>query len=319
MRLSSIDAIDLICGDRRPYPGATNQNAALQIARCHVVRHGQSHIGIVNRGRGLAAIVAYRYADRYQVFFEDLLKEFNFSKLDDNKTVEDADYWKDHLKCIIEKIEQYDIEDLEESINRSKALIDNIFNIESTFDDIAAKEIIKEYVKICGDKSRRTKAENLLKAKSFKYSDLLELAGLGPIGKELSQLPALDVIIPAAASGIRSVYFGEKLKEYVDRVFGLAKNWKREFNEYKAKNRLIDYNDMERLFLKLLNYKEISEEIKNRYKLLLVDEFQDSSPIQVKIFDKLSELVERSIWVGDPKQAIYAFRGSDALLINFLL
>ncbi|HUX59441.1 MAG TPA: UvrD-helicase domain-containing protein [Bacteroidales bacterium] len=257
-------------------------------------------------------------SDQDIIFFEDLLKEFNFSKLEDNKTVEDVDYWKDHLKSIIEKIEQYDIEDLDESINRSKALIDNIFNIESSFDDIAAKEVIKEYVKICGDKSRRAKAENLLKAKFFKYSDLLELAGLGPIGKELSQLPALDVIISAAASGIRSGNFGEKLKEYVDRVFGLAKNWKREFNEYKAKNRLIDYNDMERLFLKLLNYKEISEEIKNRYKLLLVDEFQDSSPIQVKIFDKLSELVERSIWVGDPKQAIYAFRGSDALLIKSL-
>ncbi|MDO9341778.1 MAG: UvrD-helicase domain-containing protein, partial [Bacteroidales bacterium] len=113
-------------------------------------------------------------------------------------------------------------------------------------------------------------------------------------------------------------YEGEKLKEYIDHVFGLAKNWKREFIDYKAKNSLIDYNDMERLFLKLLNYKEISEEIKYRYKLLLVDEFQDSSPIQVKIFDKLSEMVERSIWVGDPKQAIYAFRGSDALLIKSL-
>jgi hypothetical protein len=59
----------------------------------------------------------------------------------------------------------------------------------------------------------------------------------------------------------------------------------------------------------------VANEIKDTYKLVFVDEFQDSNPVQLKIFDKLSELVEKSIWVGDPKQAIYGFRGSDAQLI----
>jgi len=50
------------------------------------------------------------------------------------------------------------------------------------------------------------------------------------------------------------------------------------------------------------------------YRYLFVDEYQDCSPIQVKIFDRMSELMERSYWVGDYKQAIYGFRGSDITL-----
>jgi ATP-dependent exoDNAse (exonuclease V) beta subunit len=52
----------------------------------------------------------------------------------------------------------------------------------------------------------------------------------------------------------------------------------------------------------------------------MVDEFQDSNPIQLKIFNQLSELLAdvngHSYWVGDPKQAIYGFRGADTELVN---
>jgi ATP-dependent exoDNAse (exonuclease V) beta subunit len=48
----------------------------------------------------------------------------------------------------------------------------------------------------------------------------------------------------------------------------------------------------------------------------MVDEFQDTNPIQLSLFLALNELVGRSIWVGDSKQAIYRFRGTDPLLMN---
>lgn len=56
------------------------------------------------------------------------------------------------------------------------------------------------------------------------------------------------------------------------------------------------------------------DEIRMGYRYLFVDEYQDCSPIQVKIFDRLSELMVHSYWVGDYKQAIYGFRGSDITL-----
>ena len=46
-----------------------------------------------------------------------------------------------------------------------------------------------------------------------------------------------------------------------------------------------------------------------------VDEFQDTSPLQLALFVALSQIAQTSAWVGDPKQAIYGFRGADPELI----
>lgn len=57
-------------------------------------------------------------------------------------------------------------------------------------------------------------------------------------------------------------------------------------------------------------------EIAVAFKLIMVDEFQDLSPVQLAIFSKLSTIIKNSIWVGDPKQSIYGFRDLDAALFN---
>lgn len=249
-------------------------------------------------------------------FFEKLLKEFCFSRSDDTYSKEDPEYWKTHLRCIIEKIVQYDITNLHESNINSKKLLDSIFISNDDFNENSAREMLKVYVTICGDAKRKKCAENLIRSVPFRYSDILDLAMLAPCQAEKNNIANLDSIISAAEHALQSKKFGDMLRDYSDRIFGLAKAWLDSYNDYKAKNRLIDYNDMESLFLELLGKDEVAGEIRSSYKLVLVDEFQDSSPVQVKIFDRLSELVERSIWVGDPKQAIYGFRGSDALLIS---
>jgi exodeoxyribonuclease V beta subunit len=56
------------------------------------------------------------------------------------------------------------------------------------------------------------------------------------------------------------------------------------------------------------------ESLRSRFKVALIDEFQDTDPVQWKIFHKL--FGERAggtsmVVVGDPKQAIYGFRGGD--------
>ncbi len=49
-----------------------------------------------------------------------------------------------------------------------------------------------------------------------------------------------------------------------------------------------------------------------RYRIALVDEFQDTDPLQLRIFNRIFGADERPlIFVGDPKQAIYGFRGAD--------
>ena len=108
---------------------------------------------------------------------------------------------------------------------------------------------------------------------------------------------------------------------YIEAIFRLAKEWRDDYIVYKKANHIISYNDMERLFLHLItDEQEVKDYIRNNYRLVMVDEFQDSNPIQLKIFNRLSELIApadgHSYWVGDPKQAVYGFRGADTDFVN---
>jgi len=61
--------------------------------------------------------------------------------------------------------------------------------------------------------------------------------------------------------------------------------------------------------------KELAQNLAKKYPFALVDEFQDTDPVQYQIFREIyddSKESESSLcMIGDPKQAIYAFRGAD--------
>ena len=64
----------------------------------------------------------------------------------------------------------------------------------------------------------------------------------------------------------------------------------------------------------------MAEVISEEFDLLVVDEFQDTNPIQLALFIRLAALVKHgAVWVGDVKQAIYGFRGSDPALMDAVL
>ena len=48
-----------------------------------------------------------------------------------------------------------------------------------------------------------------------------------------------------------------------------------------------------------------------RWPIVMVDEFQDTDPVQWKVIDRAFTGRSTLILIGDPKQAIYAFRGGD--------
>ncbi|HNV71869.1 MAG TPA: UvrD-helicase domain-containing protein, partial [Candidatus Ozemobacteraceae bacterium] len=55
-------------------------------------------------------------------------------------------------------------------------------------------------------------------------------------------------------------------------------------------------------------------QIQNRFRVALIDEFQDTDPVQWNIFRRLffeSDQHHTLVLIGDPKQAIYGFRGAD--------
>lgn len=94
------------------------------------------------------------------------------------------------------------------------------------------------------------------------------------------------------------------------------------YREEKKNRGLLDYNDLENFALRLL-YKnlecteasDLSLSIKEKYKYIFIDEYQDVNELQDKIFAGLSTPTNRFM-VGDIKQSIYGFRGSEPRLFS---
>jgi ATP-dependent exoDNAse (exonuclease V) beta subunit len=82
---------------------------------------------------------------------------------------------------------------------------------------------------------------------------------------------------------------------------------------------VLDFADQEHQLLTLLDHPEVAAVLEDELDLLMVDEFQDTSPIQLALFLKLARFARRVYWVGDVKQAIYGFRGSDTALMQAIL
>ena len=51
--------------------------------------------------------------------------------------------------------------------------------------------------------------------------------------------------------------------------------------------------------------------MRQRWPIVLVDEFQDTDPVQWQVLDRAFSGHATLVLIGDPKQAIYAFRGGD--------
>lgn len=101
---------------------------------------------------------------------------------------------------------------------------------------------------------------------------------------------------------------------FIRTVFVCAAEALAAYQSHKAERGLVDFIDQEALALEALGLPEVRELIGERIGRLFVDEFQDSSPLQLAVFAALAPLVDGSTWVGDPKQAIYGFRNADSAL-----
>ncbi|MBD2256957.1 UvrD-helicase domain-containing protein [Pseudanabaena sp. FACHB-2040] len=87
--------------------------------------------------------------------------------------------------------------------------------------------------------------------------------------------------------------------------------WVREYLQAaKYQQRLLDFNDLEVHALKALAHPEVQTYYAQRWKVFLIDEFQDTNPIQGQFLEILTAQATLTI-VGDAKQSIYGFRRAD--------
>lgn len=92
------------------------------------------------------------------------------------------------------------------------------------------------------------------------------------------------------------------------------------YNEYLKANNSMDFDDLLNFTLKILKEnKTVLDAYQERYKYILVDEFQDTNIIQYELILLLGSKYKNVFIVGDPDQSIYGFRGANYENYTFFL
>ena len=252
----------------------------------------------------------YRYAETYNIIFSG--KE--------QKSGINYEFWKEDLCKVLDFIQWYGIDDeqLEKSLETTDGIIKCLepkagFSLDNPPSILSALLSQTLSAVNAARKSQKKTAQQaflgILNLNQLSIDDVKEWSAIiadrnieTDESREFNEWANEVTMFPASIANDQ--------RKYASLIFRLASRWQKEYRQYKDQHHLIDFNDMEEMFLKLLGMSEVQNDIKARYTHLFVDEFQDSNPIQVRIFQKLSELLN-ACYVGDKKQAIYSFRGSD--------
>ncbi|MHA6762771.1 ATP-dependent helicase [Streptacidiphilus sp. PAMC 29251] len=74
---------------------------------------------------------------------------------------------------------------------------------------------------------------------------------------------------------------------------------------------VLDYSELVHRAVLLAERPEVREQLRRQYRVVYVDEYQDTDPAQVRLLHALAGDGRELVAVGDPDQSIYAFRGAD--------
>lgn len=122
----------------------------------------------------------------------------------------------------------------------------------------------------------------------------------GRFGNDELRKELVDSVV-ALGSFLCEIFTAPDARVLKDLLVGYAQK----LDAYKQEHRCFGFGDL------LVLAKKALETQKSRFKCVLVDEYQDTSPIQEQLVKLLSRNTELFV-VGDPKQSIYGFRGADA-------
>lgn len=173
----------------------------------------------------------------------------------------------------------------------------------------ACYRLLKEF----GDRRRMPGTNHVFEIKDM-VNDILEINEWS----ELSYANALECVSVGITNRIPVTDFGEFISPMLEYGAGVPKNYAsilqdiyKAYINYMRRKNLIDFNMMIVDFLTML---EEDASIRTRaqymFDYLIVDEAQDTSQIQAKILFMLAEKHRNILFVGDPRQSIYQWRGA---------
>ena len=133
-----------------------------------------------------------------------------------------------------------------------------------------------------------------------------------PLG--FPELEALIARLDRLRAAVGAIAEAEKAWDFADQRRVIL-NLREKARAFKRDHGLIGFDDMiEDVCLALREKPELVRALRQQYRFCLVDEFQDTDPLQWEIFRRVfleSDGANPLYLIGDPKQAIYRFRGGD--------
>lgn len=135
-------------------------------------------------------------------------------------------------------------------------------------------------------------------------------------GGENKRFPSKRVVISILS---KSVNKGLGIEELVEAEYGHFHDFAGDlqtialhYQRFKLEHSLMDYDDLLVNWRRILEeFPEVHEELANRFSHIMVDEYQDTNPIQAAIVRLMAAKHNNVMVVGDDSQSIYSFRGAD--------
>ena len=101
-----------------------------------------------------------------------------------------------------------------------------------------------------------------------------------------------------------------KTKEYAEVIIEILLKLTQKVNAYKFEYQVFEFNDISKFALEILDKNEdIRNELKNYYKEIMIDEYQDTSDVKEQFIKYIEN--NNVYMVGDIKQSIYRFRNAN--------
>jgi DNA helicase II / ATP-dependent DNA helicase PcrA len=162
---------------------------------------------------------------------------------------------------------------------------------------------------------------HLIASKSTMVSAVMQFAGecsehlvtpedaAGFLHAEVERISALPYIEGSAKPAKQDV--GKLLDRLRTRI--TVANLAADYNRMKRERGVLDYGDLVSLAARIAHEVPQARQLeRSRYKVVLLDEFQDTSHAQMALFSQLYSDGHAVTAVGDPNQSIYGFRGASA-------
>lgn len=168
--------------------------------------------------------------------------------------------------------------------------------------------LLDDFRKVSGNKFKNFYDDNI---EEIKKTENLDLEILKSIEENLGSASKYEDKIKNIVDLIHELKknFEIKNKEYYEIIIEILKEIDKNYSREKRDIRALDYDDIISYTHLILSDERFKKNLKDRYSYILVDEYQDTNEIQNEIINTFAD--SNLFIVGDPKQSIYAFRGTD--------